>query len=346
MLVARQADIVAAHRYGVSGQRQGGIDIYAIDGTGAITTYQCRRYRAMTVNHVRSATEDFRNGRWFSDLSRFELWTSADLRDIGLDDELRSIRSELGAVGKDFHWKGVEEISELLIQEPHVAFVAFGRAWVEAVSGGRLPSALEGWIETPDLLKVAEAVQRVVGRRLTAHDFVDLQVDEASDVLALGPHAFHEAVGLPSEPEADDDQRWRPRIDQSAYRSSAVEWLSRQESGNRLLVGGAGSGKSTTAIHAVSRLCTVGDGADLQARVTVWAPFAEVLAIRRRSPEISLPDAIGRWYRARGVTEPVAALIAAASTDGRATIFLDGLDEHQEAHHQQVVQLLEDLQDL
>lgn len=168
VLITRKSTVVDAHRYGVQGQAQFGIDVYARNADGSLTTYQCRRYQRMTAADVKRCVDDFTAGPWYAVSSHFELWTSADLRHARLDEELRRQLAVLGQDGKTFQWQDREVLTASLLPHPDIIGRFFGAAWATAVTGrhagseshefvsGRVRDYLLAVVGNTDLLRFGE----------------------------------------------------------------------------------------------------------------------------------------------------------------------------------------------
>lgn len=164
-MLETEAHIEHATLYGLPGQAQAGIDVYArtTPSLDASTTpgrsfvaLQSRRVQSLTAASITSAVTDFLAGKWADRCSRFYYATSSSLRDTKLDAAIRSAHDTLAAEGIDFVPWGAEEIAARLRDEPRLVDDFFGRAWVVAFCGEDRAADLARRI-TPEEARAARA---------------------------------------------------------------------------------------------------------------------------------------------------------------------------------------------
>lgn len=81
-LATKEARIEHCQLYGVPGQNQQGIDIYAkLQGASKYTVYQCKREKNFGPPKIRKAIEKFLSGEWPAKSERFVLCTKESLRE-------------------------------------------------------------------------------------------------------------------------------------------------------------------------------------------------------------------------------------------------------------------------
>lgn len=143
-LLETEAHIEHATLFGLPGQAQAGIDVYArttpsLTGAGesarSFVALQSRRVKNVTAVSITSAVTDFLAGEWADRCFRFYYATSSSLRDTNLDAAVRAARERLTEEGIEFESWGVEEVSTRLRNQPRLVDDFFGRAWVSAFCG-------------------------------------------------------------------------------------------------------------------------------------------------------------------------------------------------------------------
>ena len=143
-LLETEAHIEHASLYGLPGQAQAGIDVYArmtpsldvnrVAGRSFVAL-QSRRVKKLTAASISSAVTDFLAGEWAARSARFYYATSSSLRDTGLDEAVRTAHERLATAGIEFHPWGAEELATRLRDQPRLVDDFFGRAWVTAFCG-------------------------------------------------------------------------------------------------------------------------------------------------------------------------------------------------------------------
>lgn len=143
-LLETQARIEHATLYGVAGQKQSGIDVYAhniptLDASEtperSYVALQSRRVDKLTPAKIGKAVTDFLTGEWADRCSAFYYATSVSLRDTKLDDAVRAARERLAREGIKFVPWGAEELSSLLREQPRLVDDFFGRVWATEFCG-------------------------------------------------------------------------------------------------------------------------------------------------------------------------------------------------------------------
>ncbi|WP_157749541.1 NACHT domain-containing NTPase [Jatrophihabitans sp. GAS493] len=143
-LLETEAHVEHAILYGLPGQAQAGIDVYArtapsLDAAAtagrSFVALQSRRVKGLTAASIASAVTDFLAGEWADRCSRFYYATSSSLRDIKLDVAVRSAHDTLSEKGIEFEPWGAEEVAARLRDHPRLVDDFFGRAWVVAFCG-------------------------------------------------------------------------------------------------------------------------------------------------------------------------------------------------------------------
>ncbi|MFE6229460.1 NACHT domain-containing protein, partial [Streptomyces sp. NPDC057854] len=289
-LLETEAHIEHATLYGLPGQTQAGIDVYAraapsLDAAGAGRSYvalQSRRVKRLTAASITSAVTDFLGGEWADRCSRFYYATSSSLRDTKLDAAVRSARETLMGIGIEFEPWGVEEIASRLRDHPLLVDDFFGRAWVTAFCGADRAAELARRI-TPEQARAARAAlgdlyraafrsqgasPTVTGTHTRGLSYLILDTQSVpegalSQVPAMEPEQTDPLVAdQPPEESARTPLMMRRRTrrparrepvrsaDADRPRTPVDEWAESERL--RLLIGAPGSGKSSFLMFAAA----------------------------------------------------------------------------------------------
>lgn len=283
-MLETEAHIEHAILYGLPGQAQAGIDVYArttpsLDAAATVersfVALQSRRVKDLTAASITSAVTDFLAGEWADRCSQFYYATSSSLRDTKLDAVVRSAHDTLAGQGIKFVPWGAEEVAARLRDHPRLVDDFFGRAWVTAFCGEDRAAELSRRI-TPEQARAARdalgALYRAAFRAQGASPTVtgthtqglpylilDTQpatVNTPARVTALEPEQTEQLVSIqPLDEYAGTPRRMRRRIRRQARRDpvrSADTDRARtrvdewiESARLRLLIGAPGSGKSS-----------------------------------------------------------------------------------------------------
>ena len=142
--------------YGLPGQGQSGIDIFARDSLlhgeelprRRYVCLQSRRTKGVTKADLRRSVDEFLNGRWAPVSRKFIYSTSASARSTELLNEIDQLASSLITQSIEFEVWDQETISVRLKVNPELVDDFWGREWVAEFCGdeaaGRLSSRLDG----------------------------------------------------------------------------------------------------------------------------------------------------------------------------------------------------------
>jgi hypothetical protein len=135
-LAAREARVEHCQLYGVRGQDQGGIDLYARPTFGSkYRVYQCKRERAFGAAKIRAAVEKFLQGDWVGRSDTLVLCTQESLEPTALALELERQAAALREQGITLIAWDSRRLSGALKEMPDLVDDFFGRAWVREFCG-------------------------------------------------------------------------------------------------------------------------------------------------------------------------------------------------------------------
>lgn len=134
-LVQTRFTVEHCELYGVAGQQQQGIDIYARKDGGKYATYQCKRYQKLSSDELRKLVSLFRTSAWAAKSDEFTLCTSAELDMTQVQDAFEELRTEMAAEGISLVKWDAGQLSRLLKNQPAIVYDFFGAAWVKAFNG-------------------------------------------------------------------------------------------------------------------------------------------------------------------------------------------------------------------
>ena len=140
---AVKATAAVVRPYGVRGQAQSGIDVYARDRLVAGETPPDRRFVSLQARRIeklypaalRRSVDDFLGGKWASVSRKFIYATSASASATELADEIETQVSRLIGESIEFVVWDEETISTMLKNCPELVDDFFGREWVKQFCG-------------------------------------------------------------------------------------------------------------------------------------------------------------------------------------------------------------------
>lgn len=354
-------DVEDARRYGIPGQEQYGIDLFARRaGTGGYTVYQCKKVEQFGRADITAAADAFLEGPWAARADRFVLCTSRSLAPIQLADRLETEKGRMAGRGVALTLWDADELDILMKDHPVLVDDFFGRPVVAAFCG---PEAAAGLGQRLDGRELAEYRRRLL--HLYAAVFTELDpglpvppgisdaavdlrrryvvpdVAETTVIPAIpdsaqpgGPEGGRQAdASMPSTPSDEAPAvvtRTSPGDAAYRLRQPLGTWLASAQ--RCLLVGGTGSGKSAALRFVTLDLLDENPQlADLAAhwggRIPVWVSFPYWTSLIAGEPEgVSLPDCARRWLAAYGQAT-LWPLVEKALADDRLLLIVDGLDE-------------------
>lgn len=294
-LLETEAHVEHASLFGLPGQAQAGIDVYARTAPSlgsavagrSFVALQSRRVKDLTAASITSAVKDFLDGEWADRCSRFYYATSSSLRDIKLDRAVRTAHDTLEERGIKFESWGAEEVAVRLRDHPRLVDDFFGRAWVTAFCGEDKAEELARRI-SPEQARAARgalgglyraafraqgASTTVTGTSTQAMPYLILDTQPLAEEAptrptAVEPEQTEQTVSIPpSEEYAGTRRRMRRRfhpparrnpnrsVDADRARTPVDEWT--ESARLRLLIGAPGSGKSSFLMFAAADILAV-----------------------------------------------------------------------------------------
>ena len=169
---------VRAAIYGVPGQAQHGIDMYAVaavtpDGTPEARRYvtlQSRRIINVTQANLEKGVDDFLDEKWADNSQKFIYATSSSARSTQLLDKVEELAIRLEQQSIAFEVWDQERISEMLKEYPELVNDFFGRSWVTAFCGEDAARQLGNRLEPSDIVKLREELARIYTRTFALAD--------------------------------------------------------------------------------------------------------------------------------------------------------------------------------
>ena len=358
--IRREAEVEQCGLYGVGGQQQDGIDLYARrrDDT-KYTVYQCKRVEAFGRADIKEAFARFKNGKWFQRASSFVLCVSIDLDRTEQIEQLEKEALDLRLGGKEFVWWTKTSITDFLRPEPELVDLFFGRQWVRLCCGIEAAQNLGGRLDNDQILRLRDRLRAFYARHAQryGHDMVSTGTDReplhVQERFVLPDVLLQERTRPPSQPinggrsyvTADSDHLPQSLITEInrptevraslpvQHRLSMDVWASKSD---RLIVlGEPGAGKSTLLRFIAQDLLSpepklVEITRRWGLRLPVILPFAHWAARSAREPTASLKTVIESWLSAFDPT--LWSLVSSGLDHDQLVLLVDGLDEWTNEH--------------
>jgi hypothetical protein len=346
--------------YGVKGQDQEGIDIYARQKLEEkYSVYQCKREKDFGPAKIKDAINKFVEGEWVDKTSVFVLCTMESLAS-------RDRAEEFEAQAKILRDKSItllawdnQQLSTKLKELPSLVDDFFGREWVCAFCGSTDADKLGKRLDKNQVMEFRHKLLDFYKRIFSTHD-PGLPIVSNTGMPAL---SFEERVIIPdiydrrvitsqNAPDTVDEQqsskekmsmsydeirsmpkeRYQKRKNLAYQQRLPIEkWLI--ASSRNIILGGPGSGKSTFLRFLTMDLLQSMPKLTMTAQkwgefLPIWIPFAYWTKIISNSSTASytlgqmLKDWVSSWSEQR-----VWPLIEQALEDERLLLIVDGLDE-------------------
>ncbi len=171
-LIRDEVGQVRAAIYGVPGQAQGGIDMYAVapflpehtPDARRYVTLQSRRISNVSQANVEKAVDDFLKGDWADVSNKFIYATSSSARATQVLDKIEELAGGLGKQAIDFEVWDQERISEMLKDRPELVDDFFRRPWVKAFCGEEVADRLGNRLTARDMAELREELARIYAK--------------------------------------------------------------------------------------------------------------------------------------------------------------------------------------
>lgn len=361
-LARLEANVEHCQLYGVRGQEQEGIDLYARHKfSEKYTVFQCKRVNDFGPAKIQEAVSKFLEGTWVSKTETFVLCTKEGLRTKERADEFEAQSALLKEEGIALLPWDSHELSVKLKDLPKLVDDFFGRQWVVEFCGqeeaDRLGKRLDASQVTEFRKKCGLFYEHVFG----THD-PGLPIATLGAITVL---PLHERFVLPdvydrrivavpyptevNEPESprsglnssrlettdikSSQRTTRPHRTSVLYqlRKTVDDWLATAE--HSIILGGPGSGKSTLLRFIAIDLLRESPTLALLSQkwgqfLPVWVPFAlwtKTISCRANA-SCSLSELLHEWLRSWD-EERLWPLVEQALEDERLLLLVDGLDE-------------------
>ena len=361
-LVLKQADVEYCARYGRSGQRQEGVDVYGRLRGGRYICWQAKNRKAMSVTEIASAVQEFLDGDWSAKAERFVLSTRAGLADAQLQNAIETCADQLRKKSIVFEALDGVQLTERVRNHADIIDDFFGRPWLVAFAGDHAATTLGHRLDANRMLTLRGRLAGIYQARFSHVDpGISLDPGRASpsdlrdrfvlpDVEPADP--FEESVverEAPPDPGPDDDRHWNFQEDAESWlptyrapppsRPSARpsvpldEWLLGTER-SLLIFGSPGSGKSTIlrclALDLVQSpklfpnvLERIGQRLPLLIPFALWTRLAA-----KQQREVGIAEVIREAFGALVPAKELQDSFIDALSDKRLLLLIDGVDEY------------------
>ena len=345
--------------YGVQGDRQHGIDIYArMNSEDRYFVYQCKREQIFTPAKIKAAVTKFIDGEWLHKTNKFVLCTQKTLRNANRARQLEEQISRLRKLGVTLIAWDDEELARLLKTNPLLVDDFFGRTWTERFCGEDAAKSLGRRLDIVKSLEYRKQMASFYERVFSDHDpgipeiglfdtnriplqrrFVvpDLLVQEQQTMTRSIQHVGFSKDMFQTSPTAESsNQRFNSETTETVVgairRRIPLDELLGMEA-NTVILGPPGAGKSTLLRFIALDLLSDSPKLTHLARsragaLPVWIPFP--LWVKRLASRVtedySLADLLKTWFHSYD-EDKLWNLVQDALDDKRLLLLVDGLDE-------------------
>jgi len=357
-LVRLESNMEHCQLYGVRGQKQEGIDIYARKTSAdKYSVYQCKRVEKFGPAKIKGAVSKFLEGEWAGKTDTFVLCTKEDFKSKIRANAFETQSALLKEKGITLIPWDSHQLSMKLKDFPELIDDFFGRAWVAKFCGEEQAAKLGKRLDAGEVAEFREKYGAFYRHVFNSHDpGLPLAATGAVESLPLEdryvfPDVYEQRsiTTEVSEPEipvygvenipsdnttSDRSQRTvKPHRTRKIQQRRAVEdWL--EAADHSIILGGPGSGKSTLLRFVAIDLLQESPRLALLSQkwgqfLPVWVPFALWTKIISESSANtgSLSELLHSWLK-RWDEERLWPLIEQALEDERLLLLVDGLDEY------------------
>lgn len=357
-LASQDSEVEHSARYGIAGQAQQGIDIFARKKNGKYDTWQAKRYASYSPSNLRTAVSAFLKGNWVAKSETFFIAVQASLSNTKVQDEIEEQTAILKRKGISLVVLGAEELSERLRRYPRLLLDFFGRPWTKAFIGDSIDQALLNTLDGSEIARVRAQLVRVYQTqfqlldsgaveisdlssrsdlehehgllaRFTRPDMLVRELRDATTSATQRDSANAQRASKANQAQSESDAP--NKVVQRIRRMPLAGWIT--QSDQLAILGDAGTGKSTV-LRCIA-LDLLGDQAGLPEIATRWGSLIPVYVsfakwartAEETKGQVGLKDVIRTSLQPLFTTPDLVGLLDCAIDERRILLLVDGLDE-------------------
>jgi hypothetical protein len=356
-LADEESEVEDCRFYGVPGDDQEGIDIFARLSDGRYRVYQCKRVQNLQPHDISEAVDEFIKGQWVPRAKEFFLCFTDSLSTRKRVDTFRDQQERLSKQGLRLSAWDADQLNQMLKKHPAIVDDFFGRPWAVGFCGQEEATRLGERLDGGRLARLRQGLGRlyltIFRRDDQSFGFRDpaksaTQALVLPDIIASEEVAPARAATFPAgagssssaptagdgDAETDAASASEAGFEEREQRSDLMEYLAREDV--TVLVGDPGAGKSTILRTIALDLLASDSQMEPLARrwagyLPLWISFARwtsILAGNGSAAQVSLPDAVDEWLSLHGGHDLVP-LVQSALRERRVILLVDGIDEWQ-----------------
>lgn len=370
--------------YGIKGQAQEGIDIFARQVNGRYSSYQCKRYLEFDLSDINKAVEYFKSKDFYGKSDNLFLCTSCEWNKTQVQDRFEELKTEFKKVHITLiKWDKIQ-LSRLLKDKPQIVFDFFGLEWVRKFNG------------EPALKQISKAKKfdsnQIIEFRKELYEFYStifniqdpgIPIKELNspytlqdrfiipDILSIVKEEGFEPIKESYSSTINQDQyyyedywsweyesefRHRTLNKQSEVEENSINIRIKIDealvgSNRNIIIGDPGAGKSTVLRYITLDILSSKPQLENISQkygktLPVWLPFAFITKHLSQTDSLSISDILHLWFKSFGKNH-LFDIANAALEDERLFLIIDGIDEWSSiSSAQQAITRIETLREL
>lgn len=350
--------------YGIKGQAQEGIDIFARQMNGRYSSYQCKRYQEFDLSDINKAIAYFKRKDFYGKSDNLHLCTSCEWNKTQVQDKFEELKSELQKENITLvKWDKIQ-LSRQLKDKPQIVFDFFGSEWVKKFNG---EPALQKLVKSKKL-----DAKQIVNFRKELYEFYStifniqdpgIPVKELNspytlqdrfiipDILSNVKEEGFESSKENSASNANQDQYYYEdySYDQSENEFRRRNWNNNNDieessidirikiddalgdNNRNIIIGDPGAGKSTLLRYITLDILSSNPQLEnisqkYSKTLPVWLPFAFITKHLSQNDSLSISEILNLWFNGFGKNY-LFDIAKEALEDERLFLVIDGIDE-------------------
>ncbi|MDR0438169.1 MAG: NACHT domain-containing protein [Bacteroidales bacterium] len=370
--------------YGIKGQAQEGIDIFARQPNGRYSSYQCKKYQKFDLDDINKAVEDFRNKDFCGKSDNLHLCTSCEWNRTQVQNKFEELKTELEKENITLiKWDKIQ-LCRLLKDKPQIVYDFFGLEWVKRFNGELALQQLSKSkkLDAKQIVKLKKELYDFYSTIFNIQD-PGIPIKELNnpytlqdrfiipDIISNVKEENFEIIKENPSSTIDQDQYY---YDDYWYGQSESDFRYRRLNNNReveessidirikidealvnsnrnIIVGDPGAGKSTLLRYITLDILSPKPKLEniLQKygkTLPVWLPFAFITKQLSQNDTLSISEILNLWFKSFDKNH-LFDVAKDALEDERLFLIIDGIDEWSSiSSAQQAITRIETLREL